>query len=111
MAIPDCQRGTSTTLFVSPILVGIIIIAAALASFEVWWINQPSPSSTDSTTYLDINSATVSELTSLLGVDESMAARIVAERPYNQIDDLVQRNIVAEATYDKIKDQIVAKQK
>ena len=111
MAISDPPRARPVTLFVSPILIGIIVLAAAITSFEVWWLNQPPPSSTHSTTYLDINSATVSELTSLLGIDESMAARIVAERPYNQIDDLVQRNILPEATYDKIKAQIVAKQK
>jgi hypothetical protein len=105
------QKEREFTLFASAIIVILIaVLAAAFGGFEVWWINQPLPSS-PSSTLLEINTATVKELTTLSGIDQSTAEKIVTERPYNRTDVLVWKNIIPQATYDKIKDQIVAKQK
>lgn len=105
------QEEREVTLFGSPIIAILIaVVSAASAGFEVWWINQPPPSS-PSSTLLDINTATVRELTILSGIEQSTAEMIVTERPYNRTDDLVEKNIIPQATYDKIKDQIVARQK
>ena len=106
------QKEREVTLFGSAIIAILIaVVAAAIGGFEVWWINQPPPSS-PSSTLLDINTATVRELTTLLlGIDQSTAEKIVTERPYNRTDDLVGKNIIPQATYDKIKDQVIAKQK
>lgn len=90
----------------------IVVIALAVASVtavNIWWFAQPTFEQPRSR--LDINSATVSELATLPGIDLSTAERIVSERPYNGTDDLVQKNIITQSTYDKIKHQIVAKQK
>ena len=105
------QKEREVTLFASAIIAILIaVVAAAIGGFEVWWINQPPPSS-PSAMLLDINTATVRELTTLSGIDQSIAEKIVTERPYNRTDNLVEKNIIPQATYDKIKDQIVAKQK
>ncbi|MDE3042908.1 MAG: helix-hairpin-helix domain-containing protein [Nitrospirota bacterium] len=105
------QKEREVTLYGFAIIAILIaVVAAAIGGFEVWWINQPSPSS-PSSTLLDINTATVRELTTLLGIDQSTAEKIVTERPYIRSDDLVEKNIIPQATYDKIKDQIVASQK
>lgn len=91
------------------VLVLIAIAVAALVSVEVWWFNQPTtPLNID--TALDINTATVRELTALSGTDEPTANKIVDGRPYMNKDELVQKKIIPQATYDKIKEQIVAKQ-
>ena len=87
----------------------IAVAIAALVAMEVWWFNQPIPLNSDAA--LDINTATVSELTALSGVDEPTANNIVDGRPYMKKDELMQKKVIPQATYDKIKDQIVAKQK
>lgn len=105
------QKEREVTLFSSVIIAILIaVVAAAIGGFEVWWIYEP-PRSSPSSTLLDINTATVRELTTLSGIDQSTAERIVTERPYNRTDDLVGKNIIPQATFDKIKDQIVVKQK
>jgi len=105
------QEERDVTLCAAPIIIILIaIVAAAVGGFEVWWIHQPPLSSTSST-LLDINTATVNELTTLSVIDQSTAEKIVTERPYNRTDVLVEKNIITQATYDKIKDQVEAKQK
>lgn len=88
----------------------IAVAIAALLGMEVWWFNQSTtPPKID--TALDINTATVGELTALSGVDEPTANNIVDGRPYVRKDELVQKKVIPQATYDKIRDQIVTKQK
>jgi competence protein ComEA len=58
---------------------------------------------------LDINSASADELTTVAGIGEADAKKIVANRPYKSTDELVQKKVVPKATYDTIKNQIVAK--
>ena len=88
----------------------IAVAIAALVGMEVWWFNQSSiPLKSD--TALDVNTATVSELATLSGVDEPTASNIVDGRPYVRKDELAQKKIIPQATYDKIKDQIMAEQK
>jgi DNA uptake protein ComE-like DNA-binding protein len=48
-------------------------------------------------------------LLSLPGISSDEAARIIAERPYNNASDLVSRRVISEQQYDKIKDQVTAK--
>lgn len=60
---------------------------------------------------LDLNSATVEELSKLKGIGEVRSAAIVKGRPYKGKDELVQKKIIPEGVYAGIKDQIIAKQK
>lgn len=59
---------------------------------------------------LDINSASREKLATLPGVDESVADRIIAQRPYSSTQELVTRHVVSKAEYDQIRDHIEVKQ-
>jgi DNA uptake protein ComE-like DNA-binding protein len=39
---------------------------------------------------------------------EHEADRIIAERPYDNADDLVRRRIIPGSEYDKIRDRVIA---
>ena len=54
-----------------------------------------------------MNTATVDEIATLPDVDRSVAARIVAHRPYQTGAELVDRNVVDRATYDAIAPRVV----
>ncbi|HLZ33059.1 MAG TPA: helix-hairpin-helix domain-containing protein, partial [Nitrospira sp.] len=68
------------------ILIVIVLVVGAWVSYDVWWLQQPPLDRPPRA--LDINTATVSELTALPGIDQSTAEKIVSERPYNEQDDL-----------------------
>ena len=57
---------------------------------------------------VDINKASRDELLSLPGMTEREADRIIAERPYDNADDLLRRRVVPESEYDKIRDRVIA---
>jgi competence protein ComEA len=60
---------------------------------------------------VDINSASPEALDKLPGVGPARAKAIIAGRPYNGKDDLVQRKIIPANVYNQIKDKIIARQK
>ena len=61
----------------------------------------------DSTTGLiNINSASVSELDSLPGVGLVTADKIIANRPYGSLDELVSKKAVGKSVFEKIKERI-----
>lgn len=59
---------------------------------------------------VDINSASSEELDKLPGVGPARAKAIIANRPYNGKDDLIQRKILPANVYNQIKDKIIARQ-
>jgi competence protein ComEA len=59
---------------------------------------------------IDINSATKDQLTTLSGIGDAFAQKIIDNRPYRTKRDLVTRKIIPQSTYDKIKDQVIAHQ-
>jgi competence protein ComEA len=59
---------------------------------------------------VDINSASAEELDKLPGVGPARAKAIIANRPYNGKDDLIQRKILPANVYNQIKDKIIARQ-
>jgi competence protein ComEA len=64
-------------------------------------------STSDSTqTCININSATLDQLTSLNGVGESTAQKIIDSRPYEKIEDILNVSGIGESTYEKFKDDI-----
>jgi DNA uptake protein ComE-like DNA-binding protein len=58
---------------------------------------------------LDLNSATKEQLTSLPGISNERADRIINGRPYGNSQELVTRHIVSQQEYDRIRDQVTAK--
>jgi competence protein ComEA len=60
-------------------------------------------------TLVDINSASPSELDALPGVGKSRADAIIKNRPYSGKDDLLSRHILPANVYNGIKDKIVAR--
>jgi competence protein ComEA len=58
---------------------------------------------------LDLNKATKDQLTSLPGIGDDRAERILAGRPYDDPGQLVSRRILSQNEYDKIKDSVSAK--
>ena len=63
---------------------------------------------TNSTSLININAASITELDTLSGVGEVTAQKIVDGRPYTDIHELVSKKIVGEKTFEKIKDLIIA---
>jgi DNA uptake protein ComE-like DNA-binding protein len=58
---------------------------------------------------IDLNTATQSQLTSLPGISDETAARIVANRPYRSAHDLIDRRLVTSDEYKQIADRITVK--
>lgn len=56
---------------------------------------------------ININTSTQGELESLSGVGPVTASKIISGRPYQQIEELLEKKIVGKATFDKIRDSIV----
>ena len=57
---------------------------------------------------VNINKASRDELLNLPGISEHQADRIVAARPFDNADDLVNRHIISDSEYDKIRDRVIA---
>jgi competence protein ComEA len=60
----------------------------------------------ENTNLVNINVATQTELEALPGVGAITATKIINNRPYNQIIDLLQNKIVGQSLYEKINSQL-----
>jgi DNA uptake protein ComE-like DNA-binding protein len=58
---------------------------------------------------LNLNTATADDLAGVPGIGHAYADKIVAGRPYKQMNELVSRNILPAATYGKIKNAVFVK--
>lgn len=59
---------------------------------------------------IDINSATLEQLTTLPGIGAASSQRIIEGRPYAHPDELIERSVISQTRYDKIKDHIMVKE-
>lgn len=63
----------------------------------------------DNSTYnnlININTASLAELDSLVGIGQTYAQKIIDNRGYSNIEELVSRKILPSSTFNKIKDKI-----
>jgi DNA uptake protein ComE-like DNA-binding protein len=58
---------------------------------------------------LDLNQATVKQLTALPGISNELANSIVEGRPYTSTTELVRKRILSKAAFSRIKAQIIVK--
>lgn len=65
-----------------------------------------TPPGDNSPVCININMATITELDSLNGIGPSTAQKIIDNRPYIIIEDLLKVSGIGEATYNKFKDNI-----
>ncbi|MBI5167671.1 MAG: helix-hairpin-helix domain-containing protein [candidate division NC10 bacterium] len=56
---------------------------------------------------IDINTATAKDLEKLPGIGPKTAEKIIKNRPYKKIDDLVAKKVLTQKQFAKIKDQII----
>ena len=59
---------------------------------------------------VDINRASLAELSRLPGITPQVAERIVKNRPYRKLDDLVVRKVLGKKQFAQIKEHIVTGQ-
>lgn len=55
---------------------------------------------------ISINTASIDQLDSLSGIGKITAQKIIQNRPYTSLSELVSRKIIYQSLFDKIKDQI-----
>lgn len=65
-----------------------------------------SEKSPDINKLVSINEASQADLESLPGIGSVTAKHIIATRPYDTIDQIVEKGVLKKALFDKIKDQI-----
>ncbi len=58
---------------------------------------------------LDLNTASKDDLLKLPGITSAEADRIIAERPYRDPEELLNRRILTKSKYDRIADLVKAK--
>lgn len=88
-----------------------LVAFIALALLAAW----PVPSATvqprlKPAGLIDINHASLDQLTSLPGIQEALAAKIVKNRPYANKAQLSSKGVISAATYKRIRNRIIAKQ-
>jgi competence protein ComEA len=97
----------------------LLMLGAFVTTLLVW---APAPSVAQSaaktgsptakaatSTLTNINTASKSELTSVSGIDELTAQKIINGRPYARKRELLTKKIVSQTTYNQIKEEIVVK--
>lgn len=65
-----------------------------------------STSQVTASTKVNINTSGTAELEALPAIGPVTAGKIISNRPYLQIEELLTKKVVGKATFDKIKDQI-----
>ncbi len=63
----------------------------------------------DESEKVDLNSASSDELDALSGIGEVTAQKIIDNRPYKTIDDLITKKVVKQNVFDSIKNQLIVK--
>jgi DNA uptake protein ComE-like DNA-binding protein len=93
-----------STLWAIMLLTGALVGSSPL-SIQGATQTKEKAAAKEETKKIDINSASADELTSLNGVGEATAKKIIAGRPYASVDDLAKAG-VSKSTITKIRSQV-----
>jgi DNA uptake protein ComE-like DNA-binding protein len=72
-------------------------------------VDRPPRDRPDEGRLIDLNRASLDQLKTLPGIDDTNAKSIIGGRPYRTGADLVGKGILSEAAYNNIKDRVVVK--
>jgi DNA uptake protein ComE-like DNA-binding protein len=88
----------------------LIALALSAQAHAIRIQHEPTPPKTTLSPEdrVDINTASIDQLSKLPGMTRTWAARIIRFRPYREKNDLLDRGIVTSSVYDRIKDYIIA---
>jgi|SRR3989344_1423165 len=84
----------------------LYIISKGEAGTTIQVSGQTFGSSTSLSGLININSATEKELDSLPGIGPATTSKIIQNRPYQAIEDLIDKKIVSSKVFEGIKDKI-----
>ncbi len=101
------------------ILAAVIVVCLAgefslsATTFEDQKKQPPQENSVEATpqTKVDVNHASVGELTKLPGITQALATRIIEHRPYRKLDDLVTRKVLGKKQFARIREYVVIQQR
>ncbi len=80
-----------------------VLSASNLGSFS----NVAQYENTTNTTSISINTGSLNDLDTLPGIGQIYAQKIIDNRPYSNISELVSKKVIPQSTFDKIKDKIL----
>ncbi len=66
----------------------------------------PKPKGTTSVTPVSVNSATPAQLIKVKGIGPATAKKIIANRPYASLDDLVTKKVLTQKQFTQLKPQL-----
>lgn len=90
----------------------LVVMALAAAAPQIPGVGDVEKAVTGKAgSLLDLNSASLKQLTSLPGITSTMANKIIKGRPFNSTNELVSKNILSQGIFDKIKNLITVKPK
>jgi len=99
------KTSMSRTIF----LLLLLMLTVPLSVESTLYAAQPSTSKKDSEALIDINFATKQQLTTLPGIDDKLAQKIIDGRPYRTIRGLVINAVIPMAEFSKIQNRIIAR--
>ncbi len=71
-----------------------------------WQTNFTQSNTEHSTNLISINNATIDELDTLPGIGKTLAQKIINNRPFQSLEELLTKKIINQSTFEKIKDLI-----
>ena len=88
---------------------GILLGGATTASAAPAKKRAARPHAAAHKNLVDLNTASRARLSALPSVDNALADKIIAGRPYSSRNDLVSKNVLPADTFEKIKGRVVAR--